>query len=79
MLKKMLPLVVILAFLGSAIPGLSKEAYKLGPEDEIEIQVWGHDDLTRKVRIGLNGTISFPFVGEIKATGLTVQELEREL
>lgn len=79
MLRKMITLIAILAFLSSAIPGLSQEDYRLGPEDEIEIQVWGHDDLTRTVRVGLNGTISFPFVGEIKAKGLTIQELQREL
>jgi polysaccharide export outer membrane protein len=41
--------------------------------------VWSHDDLTRKARVGLNGFISFPFVGEIKAQGLTVLDLQREL
>jgi polysaccharide export outer membrane protein len=53
--------------------------YRLGPEDEIEIRVWDHDDLTRKTRIGLNGAISFPFVGEIKAGGLTALQLQKEL
>ena len=79
MLKKTLILVTILACLGSVIPGFSQEDYRLGAEDLLEIRVWGHDDLTRQVRVGLNGTISFPFVGEIKAKGLTVQELQREL
>ena len=79
MLKKMLILITILACLGAAIPGFSQEDYRLGAEDLLEIRVWGHDDLTRQVRVGLNGTISFPFVGEIKAKGLTVQELQREL
>jgi polysaccharide export outer membrane protein len=79
MLKKLLMLIAILALLGSAIPALSQDDYRLGPEDELQIQVWGHDDLTRKVRVGLNGTISFPFIGEIRAKGLSVQELQREL
>jgi polysaccharide biosynthesis/export protein len=57
----------------------AQESYRLGPEDEIEIRVWDHDDLTRKTRIGLNGVMSFPFVGEIKAGGLTVLELQKEL
>jgi polysaccharide export outer membrane protein len=57
----------------------AQQDYRLGPEDELEIKVWNHDDLTRKLRLGLKGTISFPFVGEIKAEGLTIQELQREL
>jgi polysaccharide export outer membrane protein len=79
MRKKSLTLITILVFLCLAAPGLSQEDYRLGPEDELEIRVWGHDDLTRKVRVGLNGTISFPFVGEVRAKGLTVQKLQREL
>jgi polysaccharide biosynthesis/export protein len=79
MLKKMLILIILLALGGAAAPALSQEDYRLGPEDELEIRVWGHDDLTRKVRVGLNGSISFPFVGEVKAKGLSVQDLQRQL
>lgn len=57
----------------------SQENYRLGPEDEIEIKVWDHEDLTRKTRIGLNGSISYPFIGEIKAGGMTVLELQKEI
>jgi polysaccharide export outer membrane protein len=56
-----------------------QEDYRLGPEDEIEIRVWNHDDLTRRLRVGLTGTISFPFVGELRAQGLTTLELQKEL
>jgi polysaccharide biosynthesis/export protein len=56
-----------------------QEDYRLGAEDEIQIRVWSHDDLTRTTRVGLNGTITFPFVGEIKAQGLSIQELQKEL
>jgi polysaccharide export outer membrane protein len=77
--KKILALSLLLIFLHLTLPGLAHEDYRLGPEDEIEIRVWSHDDLTRKMRVGLNGTISFPFVGEIKAQGLSVLDLQREL
>jgi polysaccharide export outer membrane protein len=62
-------------------PGLSwaQGDYRLGPEDELEIRVWSHDDLTRKVRVGLDGMISFPFVGEVKAQGLTILDLQKQL
>jgi protein involved in polysaccharide export with SLBB domain len=52
--------------------GLGQENYMLGLEDEIEIRVGSHDDLTRKTRVGLEGMISFPFVEEVKAGGLTL-------
>lgn len=70
-------------FLGGMVLFLAPYAfpqdYLLGPEDEIEIRVWDHDDLTRKTRVGLDGQISFPFVGEVKAKGLSVLQLQKEL
>jgi len=79
MAKKILVFCLILNFLGLGGLLWAQEDYPLGPEDEIEIRVWSHEDLTRKVRVGLQGTISFPFAGEVKAQGLTVQELQKEL
>jgi polysaccharide export outer membrane protein len=57
----------------------AQKDYRLGPEDEIQIRVWDHDDLTRKTQVGLDGNISFPFVGQIRAQGLTLPELQKEL
>jgi len=57
----------------------AQENYRLGPDDELEIKVWDNDDLTRKVRVGNDGSITFPFCGEIKANGLTVLDLKKEL
>ncbi len=60
-------------------PVLPQDHYLLGPEDEIEIRVWDHEDLTRKLRVGLDGRISFPFVGELQARGLSILQLQKEL
>ena len=53
--------------------------YRLGANDEIEISVFGVQDLSKKVRINSNGQISLPLVGAVPAGGKTVPELEREL
>jgi polysaccharide biosynthesis/export protein len=68
-----------LCLIGLTGPLWSQEDYPLGPEDEIEVRVWNHDDLTRRMRVGLKGTITYPFVGEIRAQGRTIQELQKEL
>ena len=57
----------------------AEEDYLLGPEDVIEITVWGHPDLQRQVAVSLDGNISFPLIGDIKAAGKSVQELEKIL
>jgi polysaccharide biosynthesis/export protein len=80
MIVKILRLWLIISCITGIIsPAYGKGEFRLGAEDEIEIRVWNHDDLTRKARVGLDGTISFPFVGEIKAQGLTVHELQKGL
>ena len=53
--------------------------YRLGPEDLLDINVYGEDELQRLVRINGDGEISLPLVGSIEATGLTAQQLEKRL
>jgi len=74
-------LVVLAALVGWGYAQLAaaQEEYRLGPEDVIEITVWGHQDLLRQVAIALDGTITFPLIGEIKAAGKSIQVLEKAL
>lgn len=53
--------------------------YTIGPEDVLRIQVWDNPDLERKVQVSREGTFSFPLIGNVKASGLTVAQLEAEL
>jgi polysaccharide export outer membrane protein len=74
--KSLLLIFLILAF--STLVH-AQENYRLGPEDELEIRVWDHEDLKRTVRVGLDGCFSFPFVGEVNAKGMSLLELKKEL
>ena len=51
--------------------------YRLGVGDVISVQVIGEDDLKReKIRLSDAGTLSFPYLGEIRVRGMTVGTLE---
>jgi len=50
--------------------------YRIGPEDLIEIQVFGVDQLTRTVRVNSRGNISLPLIGNVQVGGLTGSEAE---
>ncbi|MEO5618227.1 MAG: polysaccharide biosynthesis/export family protein, partial [Candidatus Eisenbacteria bacterium] len=50
--------------------------YRIGPEDLLEIQVFGVDQLTRTVRVNSRGLISLPLVGNLEVGGLTSQQAE---
>jgi len=50
----------------------------LAAGDVITIRVFGEDDLSReKVRLSDTGTIPYPVLGEVKAKGRTIGEIEK--
>jgi polysaccharide export outer membrane protein len=57
----------------------SQGDYLLGPEDVLDITVWGHEDLKRTIPVSLEGTISFPMIGKVRVAGKSTQQLEKEL
>lgn len=50
--------------------------YRIGPEDLLDISVYGAPDLSGKVRVAAAGSISLPLLGSVQASGLTSDELE---
>ena len=48
--------------------------YRMNAGDEIEIRVYGHEDLGMVTRIGPDGTIGLAFMGQVKLSGLTIAE-----
>ncbi len=54
--------------------------YKLAAGDVITIRVFGEDDLSReKIRLSDAGTIPYPVLGEVRALGLTIGEIEKSI
>ncbi len=53
--------------------------YYLGAEDQLDIQVYDHADLSGPVRIDFNGMLQLPLIGEISAAGRSVTELAEYL
>ncbi len=51
-------------------------SYVLGVGDEISVSMWGSPDVDGAYTIGPDGTFSMKLLGEIKADGLTRQQLE---
>lgn len=73
-----------LASMALALPGGSavaqqENAYVIGPEDVLEVQVWDNKDLNHTGFVRPDGKTSLPLVGEIQAAGRTVQQLQEDL
>ena len=48
--------------------------YKMNAGDDIEIRVYGHDDLGMRTKIGPDGMIGIAFMGQVQLSGLTISE-----
>lgn len=55
------------------------ERYRIEPGDELEISVWQHPDLLRKVVVRPDGYISFPLAGEVNVSGLTANRTAKQI
>lgn len=60
-------------------PKATKENYKIGPSDLIEITVFREDELNRTIRVNQDGEISFPLVGTIDVGGKSIIEAEKAI
>ncbi len=54
----------------------TEQSYVIGDEDVLQISVWGSPELNIQVPVRPDGMISFPPVGDVKARGLTPEELK---
>jgi polysaccharide export outer membrane protein len=61
------------------LPPAEKYEYRIGIDDVLHILFWNHPDLTMDVNVRKDGQISFPLIGNIRAEGMTVPQLEQEL
>src|SRR5580658_255934 len=57
----------------------TKAPYVIGPLDVISIKVWNNPNLSSPLDVGPDGMISLPLVGQVKAEGLTKEQLKEML
>ena len=59
----------------NALAGFGAD-YRIGPNDLLEIDVYGVTELKRTVRVNSTGLVSLPLIGTTKLAGLTAQQAE---
>ena len=50
--------------------------YRIGPNDLLDIEVYGVTDLKRTVRVNSTGMVSLPLIGSMALAGMTAQQAE---
>src|ERR671914_460540 len=53
--------------------------YVVGPQDVLSIVVFGESDLTKTVTLDADGTFDYPYIGRVKAGGLTARRIGEEI
>jgi polysaccharide biosynthesis/export protein len=53
--------------------------YLLGPDDVLAINVWKEPEISRTLPVRPDGNISLPLVGDLKASGRTPTQLQKEI
>ncbi|MFT6050896.1 MAG: polysaccharide export outer membrane protein [Halioglobus sp.] len=71
--------VTLLLLLAPLATAQEATVYVLAPGDHIAISVFGQQDLSVDFTLGDNGTVSYPFLGEVRIAGLTMPELEKHI
>ncbi len=74
-----LALLPTMGYSSQDVINVSKNPYKIGPSDLLDIQVWNEPDVSKQVRVLIDGTIVLPLVGQINAAGLTPSQLSQSL
>lgn len=64
---------------GFQVPAAPPADYVVGPQDVLTVGVFGEADLTKTVTLDADGTFDYPFVGRVKAGGLTARRIGEEL
>lgn len=55
---------------------MDREAYTIGVTDVLMISVWKNEELSVEVPVRADGMISVPLIDDVRAEGLTPQELK---
>ncbi len=78
-LIKLVLWVFTLALMSLLAFGQTTEAYRLSPDDVIEIKIYNESQVNATVPVGKDGTLTAPFLEPMKVEGMTIVELQKAL
>jgi polysaccharide export outer membrane protein len=67
---------VLLPGVAGAVGEAETESYTLGAGDKLRVLVFNEPDLSGEFTVDSDGGMAMPLIGEVKAAGLTVRQLE---
>ncbi|MBY5923592.1 polysaccharide biosynthesis/export family protein [Ferrimonas balearica] len=69
---------LFLSVFAASVSADDASGYQLGPGDQIRIQVFGEPDLSiAEIRLSESGAINYPYLGQLKLSGLKLSQVEQ--
>lgn len=60
-------------------PSLEDLIYRIGPYDELKVEVFGVPELSSEAQVNLQGLVALPLLGPVNVNGLTPEEAQAEI
>ncbi len=84
LLQRLLGLLIALVAIGCAPKDatqsrVERREYRIVPTDELKILVLGQPELTGAQKVSMDGNVTLPWIGPVKAEGATEAELAAEI
>lgn len=72
---------IVVIFLAASfnVSAQNTSDYRLGAGDIIKITVFGQQDLSIETMLNDNGKIDYPFLGQLQASGKTLEEFQQQI
>ena len=70
---------VLLLYLLSLGPQMPAAEYTVGPQDRLSIMVVDEPTLTRVVTVGSDGSFDYPYIGLVKAGGVSLRAIQQDI
>jgi polysaccharide biosynthesis/export protein len=64
---------------GQPNTAITQEDYQIGVDDTVQVSVWRNPELSVTVPVRPDGKISMPLIGDVRAGGLTPEEVASEI
>ena len=64
---------------GAVVSVVPSGDYRVGPQDVLNITVYGEEQLSGRIRVDNDGTFPFQYLNRVKAEGLTTIQIESAL
>lgn len=70
---------VFAVLLFSAASVDARQSYQVGQGDVLKVAVWSQPELSGEFTVDVAGAITLPLIGPVKAAGLPVEQIERDI